>query len=36
MYKRKGRVTVIAEGLNIQGNVSAEGLVEVHGKIEVN
>lgn len=34
MLKRKGRVTVIAEGLNIQGNVSAEGLVEVHGKIE--
>lgn len=34
MFKRKRHVTVIAEGLNIVGNVSAEGLVEVHGKIE--
>ena len=34
MFKRRGRITVIAEGLNIAGNVSAEGLVEVHGEIE--
>lgn len=34
MMKRRSRVTVIAEGLNIAGNVSAEGLVEVHGEIE--
>jgi len=33
MSRRKRHVTVIAEGLNIEGNVSAEGLVEVHGKI---
>lgn len=34
MFKRQSHVTVIAEGLNIEGNVSAEGLVEVHGEIE--
>ena len=34
MFKRRRRVTVIAEGLNIAGNVTAEGLVEVHGEIE--
>ena len=34
MFKRRRHVTVIAEGLNIVGNVSAEGLVEVHGEIE--
>ena len=34
MFKRRRGVTVIAEGLNIAGNVSAEGLVEVHGEIE--
>ncbi|GBE42211.1 MAG TPA: polymer-forming cytoskeletal protein [Rhizobiales bacterium] len=34
MFKRRRHVTVIAEGLNIAGNVSAEGLVEVHGEIE--
>jgi len=34
MFKRRRRVTVIAEGLNIKGNVTAEGLVEVHGEIE--
>ena len=34
MMKRRSHVTVIAEGLNIAGNVTAEGLVEVHGEIE--
>lgn len=34
MFERQRRVTVIAEGLHIEGNVSAEGLVEVHGEIE--
>ena len=34
MFKRKRHVTVIAEGLHIEGNVSAEGLVEVHGEIQ--
>ncbi len=34
MLKRRRRVTIIAEGLNIEGTVSAEGLVEVHGEIE--
>ena len=33
MFKRRHRVMVIDEGLNIVGNVSAEGLVEVHGEI---
>ena len=31
-FRRKG--TVIAEGLNIRGNISADGLVEVNGHIE--
>jgi cytoskeletal protein CcmA (bactofilin family) len=31
-FRRKG--TIIAEGLTINGNVSAEGLIEVNGKIE--
>ena len=34
MFKRRRRITVIAEGLNIVGNVTAKGLVEVHGEIE--
>jgi cytoskeletal protein CcmA (bactofilin family) len=34
MFRRRRNVTVIAEGLNIVGNVSAEGMVEVHGQIE--
>jgi len=34
MMKRRRRATVIAEGLKIAGNVSAEGFVEVHGEIE--
>lgn len=34
MLKRQRHVTVIAEGLHIEGNVSAEGLVEVHGEIQ--
>ena len=34
MFERRRHVTVIAEGLNIAGNVSAEGQVEVHGQIE--
>jgi cytoskeletal protein CcmA (bactofilin family) len=32
MFKRRG--TIIAEGLKIQGSVSAEGVVEVNGQIE--
>jgi cytoskeletal protein CcmA (bactofilin family) len=32
MFRRKG--TVIAEGLKITGSVSAEGLVEVNGRID--
>jgi len=34
MFDRRRHVTVIAEGLNIVGNVSAEGMVELHGQIE--
>ena len=34
MFERRRHVTVIAEGLNIVGNVSAEGQVELHGQIE--
>ena len=34
MFRRGRHVTVIAEGLNIVGNVSAEGMVEIHGQIE--
>ena len=34
MFERRRHITVIAEGLNITGNVSAEGMVEVHGQIE--
>jgi cytoskeletal protein CcmA (bactofilin family) len=34
MFERRRHVTVIAEGLNIVGNVSAEGMVELHGQIE--
>ncbi len=32
MFRRRG--TIIAEGLKIVGSVTAEGLVEVNGKIE--
>ena len=31
-FRRRG--TIIAEGLKIKGNISAEGLVEVNGHIE--
>ena len=34
MFASKQRGTVIASGLKIVGNVTAEGLVEVHGQIE--
>lgn len=34
MFGSKRNGTVIAEGLKIIGSVTAEGLVEVHGKIE--
>jgi len=34
MFDRRRHVTVIAEGLNIVGNVQAEGMVEMHGQIE--
>ena len=34
MFERRHHVTVIAEGLNIAGDVSAEGMVEMHGQIE--
>lgn len=34
MFDRRRHVTVIAEGLNIVGNVRAEGMVEMHGQIE--
>ena len=34
MMKRRRQATVIAEGLKIAGNVSADGFVEVHGEIE--
>jgi len=33
MFFRRGG-TIIAEGLKIKGNISAEGLVEVNGQIE--
>jgi cytoskeletal protein CcmA (bactofilin family) len=32
LFRRRG--TIIAEGLRIKGNISAEGLVEVNGYIE--
>ena len=32
LFRRRG--TIIAEGLKITGNVSAEGLVEVNGRID--
>ena len=31
--KRQNSETVISDGLKVEGNVTAEGLVEVHGKI---
>ena len=34
MFERRHHVTVIAEGLNIAGDVTAEGMVEMHGQIE--
>jgi len=34
MFASKERRTVIAEGLKIEGRVTAEGLVEVNGQIE--
>jgi cytoskeletal protein CcmA (bactofilin family) len=34
MFERRHQVTVIAEGLNIAGDVTAEGMVEMHGRIE--
>lgn len=34
MFERRHHVTVIAEGLNISGDVTAEGMVEMHGQIE--
>lgn len=34
MFERRHQVTVIAEGLNISGDVTAEGMVEMHGQIE--
>jgi cytoskeletal protein CcmA (bactofilin family) len=34
MFRSRRRGTVIAEGLKIAGNVTAEGSVEVHGQIE--
>jgi len=34
MFGRKRSVTVIAEGLKIEGNVTAEGSVELHGLVE--
>ncbi len=34
MFERRHHVTVIAEGLNITGDVTAEGMVEMHGQIE--
>ena len=34
MFGSRRRGTVIAEGLKIVGNVTAEGLVEVNGQIE--
>ena len=34
MFGSRDKGTVIAKGLKILGSVTAEGLVEVHGKIE--
>jgi cytoskeletal protein CcmA (bactofilin family) len=34
MFRIRQRGTVIAEGLRIAGNVTAEGHIEVHGKID--
>ena len=34
MFESRDKGTVIAKGLKIVGSVTAEGLVEVHGKIE--
>ena len=36
MFASRRRGTVIAEGLKIVGTVTAEGLVEVNGQIEVD
>jgi cytoskeletal protein CcmA (bactofilin family) len=36
MFGSRPGKTVIGEGLQIQGNVTADGLVEVNGKIEGN
>lgn len=34
MFRRRHQATVIAQGLRIAGNVSAEGSVELHGEID--
>jgi cytoskeletal protein CcmA (bactofilin family) len=34
MFASKGKTTVIAEGLRIVGNVSADGAVQVNGQID--
>jgi cytoskeletal protein CcmA (bactofilin family) len=36
MFASKGKTTVIAEGLRIIGNVSADGAVEIHGQVDGN
>ena len=36
MFESRRGKTVIGDGLQIQGNVTADGLVEVNGKIEGN
>jgi cytoskeletal protein CcmA (bactofilin family) len=36
MFKRRSKVTVIAEGSKISGDISADGLVELNGEMEGN
>lgn len=34
MFKRRSKVTIIAEGSKISGDISADGLVELNGEME--